>query len=194
MIAVGLTGNMGSGKSTVARIFLSLGVPVFNADIEARNVTADKRIVDQIFEIFGFSVQSPSGELDRKALASIVFADKSKLSQLNNLVHPLIWKRYQEWLNTQSSKKYIIHEAAILFESGLYKNVDKIIVVEAPRDIIISRTMLRDHISEDQVMARLNNQWPVEKMKQWADFVIINDYKQALLPQVLGIDQQLGNR
>lgn len=193
MITVGLTGNMGSGKSTVAHIFLSLGVPVFNADIEARNVTADKRIVDQISELFGPSVQSPSGELDRKTLASIVFTDKSKLSQLNNLIHPLIWKRYQDWLNAQSSKKYIIHEAAILFELGLYKNVDKIIVIEAPRDIIISRTMVRDHISEEQVIARLNNQWSVEKMKQWADFVIINDYKQALLPQVLEVDKQLSN-
>lgn len=194
MITVGLTGNMGSGKSTVARIFSTLGVPVFNADIEARIITTEKPVVNQISELFGPSIQSPSGELDRKALASIVFNDKGKLSQLNELIHPLIWKRYQEWLNEQSLKKYIIHEAAILFESGLYKKIDKIIVVEAPREIIISRSMARDHITEEQVVARLNNQWPVEKMKFFADFIVINDNKQALLPQVLNVNKQLSNQ
>lgn len=193
MITVGLTGNMGSGKSTVARIFLSLGIPVFDADNEARKITQSIEVAEQIAGLFGRELLKSTGEINRKALAGIVFNDGEKLKQLNELIHPLVWKHYQEWLNNHQDEKYIIHEAAILFESGLYKKVDKIILVEAPRKIIIKRAMQRDHITESQVVERLNNQWSVEKMKELADFVIINDNVQAVLPQVLEVHSKLKN-
>ena len=191
MITVGLTGNMGSGKSTVARIFLSLGIPVFNADNEARRITQSNEIAAQIAVLFGRKLLNSSGELDRKALAAIVFNDKQKLKQLNELIHPLVWENYISWLKENKSADYIIHEAAILFESGLYKHLDKIIVVDAPREVLIQRTIQRDHISEEQVQERLNNQWSTEKIKELADFVIINDNVNALLPQVIEIDKKL---
>lgn len=191
MITVGLTGNMGSGKSTVARIFLSLGIPVFNADNEARRITQSNEIAAQIAVLFGRKLLNSSGELDRKALAAIVFNDKQKLKQLNELIHPLVWENYISWLKENKSADYIIHEAAILFESGLYKHLDKIIVVDAPREVLIQRTIQRDHISEEQVQERLNNQWSTEKIKELADFVIINDNINALLPQVIEIDKKL---
>ena len=191
MITVGLTGNMGSGKSTVARIFLSLGIPVFNADNEARKITQSIDVAAQIAVLFGRKLLNSTGELDRKALAAIVFNDKQKLKQLNELIHPLVWENYISWLKENKSADYIIHEAAILFESGLYKHLDKIIVVDAPREVLIQRTIQRDHISEEQVQERLNNQWSTEKIKELADFVIINDNINALLPQVIEIDKKL---
>lgn len=191
MITVGLTGNMGSGKSTVARIFLSLGIHIFNADNEARKITQSIDVAAQIAVLFGRKLLNSTGELDRKALAAIVFNDKQKLKQLNELIHPLVWENYISWLKENKSADYIIHEAAILFESGLYKHLDKIIVVDAPREVLIQRTIQRDHISEEQVQERLNNQWSTEKIKELADFVIINDNINALLPQVIEIDKKL---
>lgn len=189
MTTLGLTGNMGSGKSTVARIFSILGVPVFSADNEAREITKESEIVRQIGKKFGNGVIDLTGSLNRKALAAIVFNDKSALAELNELIHPLVWKRYQDWLGKHSGASYIIHEAAILFEAGLAGKFDKVIFIDAPRNVLIDRAMMRDKLTKEQVEERLDSQWPPEKLKELADYVIVNDNYRAVLPRVLEIDE-----
>ena len=190
MIKVGITGGIGSGKSIICEVFKQLKVPVYNADVEAKNIiNTDIAVQKRIKEKFGPSVFSDN-ELNRKKLAEIVFNDSSALTKLNNIVHPVVNLHFQNWLKQQESP-YILKEAAILFESGTYKNMDYIITVDAPEKLRIERVMKRDGISEAEVKKRMKHQISEEEKIKLSDFIIYNDDRQLVLPQVLDLHKKL---
>ncbi len=192
MIKVGLTGNIGSGKSTVAAVFETLGVPVYHADAESKKFLSHKAVIDSILKKFGDKVFDEKG-INRKKLAALVFNDEQALSFLNSLLHPLVREDFERWTTAQTSAPYIIQEAAILFESGFYKMFDKVISVTSPEKLAIARVMARDGISEKDVLMRMRNQWSSEKKKELSDFVINNDGSALVIPQILDIHNQLAH-
>jgi dephospho-CoA kinase len=194
MLKVGLTGNIGSGKTLVAGIFSTLGVPVFHADIEAREQFEAENIRIKIREVFGPGVFSSTGEVLRPALAEIVFNDPDLLGKLNSIIHPGVIKDYQQWLLKHSGASYTLYEAAILFESGHYREMDVIICVTAPEQLRIRRVMERDHITQQEVMKRMANQWEEERKIVLSDFVIKNDESEMLIKQVMEIHKKLIQR
>lgn len=191
MLQVGLTGNIGSGKTTVCKVFENLGVPVFYADLEARKIMERKAVIERVVETFGQAVRDGEGKLDRKALAGMVFSDREKLALLNAIVHPLVRKKYLEWVDENRNPFYVIEEAAILFESGMTDHFDKIIVVAAPLALRIARVMQRDGLSREEVLHRAANQFEEDMLVTRADYVIHNDDRQLVVPRVLTIDQSL---
>lgn len=190
MIKVGLTGNIGSGKSLVAGIFEVLGVPVYHADAEAKRMLEDPVIIGEVTALFGDGVLA-EGQIDRKKLATIVFNDKIALDKLNGIVHPYVRKDLERWIGRQEGQPYILQEAAILFESGFNAFFDKIIVVTCPVDVAITRVMKRDNAGESDVRARMANQWPEQKKADMADYLINNDGAELVIPQVLKIHKEL---
>lgn len=190
MIKVGLTGNIGSGKSTVASVFETLGVPVFHADVEAKKILSGKEVIDLLVNEFGSSILSGS-LIDRGALAKIVFKDKDALTTLNSIIHPRVRKSLISWMETKQDYKYIIQEAAILFESGFNKFFDKTIVVSCPEEIAIRRVIERDGVDENDVKARIQNQWSEQRKVELADFVINNDGTRLVIPEVIEIHKIL---
>jgi len=190
MIKVGLTGNIGSGKSTVARVFEILGVYVYHADSEAKKFLDDSSVQNSLQKQFGQEIFDGSA-IDRKKLADLVFNDKPALDYLNSLLHPLVRKNFERWISNRSNHPYIIQEAAILFESGFYKMFDKVITVVSTPGQAVKRVMLRDNVSEEEVIGRLKNQWAAEKKKELSDFVIYNDNSKLIIPQVIDIHRQL---
>jgi len=191
MKTLGITGGIGSGKSTVAKVFMQLGIPVFFADIEAAKlIIQNKNLQNKIIKNFGEEIHW-DGIIDRKKLAKIVFADKNKLEILNNIVHPAVKASFERWTKNNSNSPYIIKEAAILFEAGSDKGLDKIITVVAPAELRIKRVMKRDNVSKKDVEKRMKNQWSDEKKIKLSDFVITNDDKQLVIPQVLEIHKKI---
>lgn len=188
---IGLTGGIGSGKSFVAEIFRQLGVPVFASDDAGREVqNSDPEVQQAIRNLLG-EVFLPSGSLDRKKVAEIVFTDAEKLRQLNEIVHPAVRKRFAEFCEANGNAPYVINEAAILFETGIYKSLDGTILVTAPDAIRIQRVMQRDNVTEAEVKLRMQKQWPDMKKVPLAQWTIVNDGKLPLLKQVLKIHNQL---
>jgi len=194
MIRIGLTGNIGTGKSTVARIFEILGVPVYHADKRAREILESDKVTEQIASLFGKQVLNTMLQVDRKALASIVFNDKDKLAKLNKLIHPLVEKDFLQWCDNHADQKYILHEAAILFESGFDRLFDANILITAPEELCITRVVARDGITEEMVSDRILNQWPQDKKLPLADYVVVNDEVLMVTPQVLAIHKEILNR
>jgi dephospho-CoA kinase len=190
MTRIGLTGGIGSGKSTVAQIFEVLGIPVFYADDEAKKIlNEDEDLKKQIIKNFG-AASYTDGKLNRSYIASIVFNDKAKLDLLNSLTHPATMKRGEEWMNKQTTP-YAIHEAALVFEANVKERLDYVIGVFSPEELRIKRVMERDAISCDEVMKRINRQMNEDEKMKLCDFVLINDEQQLLLPQVLKLHEQL---
>jgi dephospho-CoA kinase len=190
MKVIGLTGGIGSGKSTVARVFNTLGVPVFDADTEAKKLyTEDPTLLPEVVKIFGPQILNADGSLNREALAAIVFSDAEALKQLNALVHPRVGKRFQKWKEKQPGPA-VIREAAILFESGSHSDCDEVVIVTAPENLRIERVMKRNAIAADEVRARMARQWTEEQLLQQANAVIQNDEKTLVLPQVLAIAEK----
>ena len=188
---IGLTGGIGSGKSTVARIFEMLQIPVYFADDRGKALMVeDPKLKQGIIELFGPEAYSEAGALDRKIIGSLVFSDKSLLKKLESLVHPVVFEDSMKWHDSQNSP-YTIKEAALLFESNSYKDLDRIIVVEAPEEIRINRVIKRDQTTPEAVKQRMANQLPQEEKVARADFVIHNDGLQLLIPQVLAIHQAI---
>jgi len=190
MIKVGLTGNIGSGKSTVARVFEILGIPVYHADTEAKKLLSDDGVQDMLLKEFGNEVFE-NGTVNRKKLANLVFNSKEALNFLNSLIHPLVRKDFENWTAVHWEFPYIIQEAAILFESGFYKMFDRVITVTSSREQAVSRVVARDGVSEKDVLNRMKNQWSSERKQKLADFVINNDESELVIPQVLNINRQL---
>ena len=184
MKVIGLTGGIGSGKSTVARKFNELGVPVYIADDRAKSLMVkNPEIIKGIVKIFGDEAYL-DGQLNRAFIAGQVFSDKSLLQKLNNIVHPAVEKDFQSWIleESKSSAKYVIKEAAILFENGGYKKCDYTILVTAPKEERIQRVIERDHTNRQAVLDRIKNQWSDSKKVLLADFVIRNmDLKKTSL-------------
>lgn len=195
MIKVGLTGGIGSGKSTVAAIFETLGIPVSYADLEAKRLmNEDAGLRAAIIGQFGAGAYA-NGELNRKYLAERVFSDPAKLELLNSLVHPATIREGEQWMQgLQNRTPYAIREAALLFETSAAGHLDFIIGVSAPATLRIHRTMQRDHTTREDVLKRMKNQIEEDIKMRLCDAVIRNDERQALLPQVLEIHQQLLKR
>jgi dephospho-CoA kinase len=190
MIKVGITGNIGSGKSTVCRIFKTLGIPVFFADIEARMLYFDTDVIKKVKDAFG-EVVFKQGEVDTKALAKIVFSDKEALKKINGIIHPAVMKRYEEWLLQHKDAPYTLHEAAVLFENGLQDIFDKIICITAPEQVRLNRVVERDDVPPEDVFKRMKNQWDDGKKAAMSDYVIVNDGKRFLIPQIMKIHNDL---
>jgi dephospho-CoA kinase len=193
-LLVGITGGIGSGKSTVARIFSILGIPIYYADERAKWLMAnDPKLKKQIQDNFGSESYSEDGILNRSFLASQVFSDEEKVKTINGLVHPAVKADFENWANAQTAP-YVLKEAALLFEIGSYKDLDKVINVSSPIRIRISRVLMRDpHRNEKQVNDIIDKQLPDEEKNKLADFVIKNTDNKLLIPQVLEIHRQLLN-
>lgn len=188
MLRVGLTGGIGSGKSTVANIFKVLGIPVFDADSEAKKLMEeDSSLVNSIKKEFG-EESFFNGKLNRKYLAGIVFNDSFKLEKLNALVHPVTLARADEWMQQQTSP-YIIKEAALMFESSASAGVDVVVGVYAPQALRIHRTMQRNGLSREDVLARMSKQIDEDIKMRLCDDVLVNDEQQLLIPQVLKLHE-----
>lgn len=172
MKIVGLTGGIGSGKSTVAGFFKSLGVPVYVADDEAKKLMQSQVISEKIKGLFG-DLAYAEGLLNREYIAKLVFNDDSLLTQLNKIVHPAVRQHFKEWVEKQDTS-YIIQEVAILFENGLEKNCDLTILVTAPLEERIRRVLQRDKTTVEDILSRMKKQWPDRKKLELADFVIHN--------------------
>ncbi len=192
MFRIGLTGGIGSGKTTVAKIFEVLGIPVYYADDAAKRLmNTDPLLKEEIIKNFGEPAYA-NAELDRKYMASVVFNDKAKLELLNSLTHPATIRDAEAWMKKQSTA-YIIKEAALIFESGADKTLDHVIGVYAPLPLRIKRTMTRDRITEEEVLKRINRQMDEEEKMKRCDFVIVNNEDQMLLPQVLSLHKKFSS-
>lgn len=186
MKRIGLTGGIGSGKSTVARVFKLLGVPVYPSDERAKWLMEhDPELKRNIIAAFGSEI-SPGGQIDRQKLAELVFPDAEKLKQLNALVHPAVALDFEYWCNRQQAA-FIIKEAAIIFETGIDRQLDGVIVVAAPDELRIRRVMERSGISEQAVRQRMQQQWPQEELVKRAGWLIKNDETTLLIPHILAI-------
>lgn len=186
-LQIGITGGIGSGKSTVCRIFRVLGVPVYDADSRAKFLMAtDGILTSQIKKEFGV-LSYRDDEVDREFLAQAVFQDKKKLELLNSLIHPRVAQDYERWVGEQKSD-YVLKEAALLFEAKSHLTLDKIIVVHAPEELRINRVLQRDpHRTRPQVSDIMKNQLQDEEKLKLADFNIVNDESRLVTPQVLDL-------
>lgn len=187
----GLTGSIGSGKTTVSKVFEALGIPVFQADESGRRMLESPLVKKKLYSRFGSEILTEEGLVNRSALASRVFQDKASLALLNSWIHPLVMADYQCWQQLHHDAPYCIHEAAILIESGLSRQFEYLIVVTAPVETRIQRVMQRDGLSRNQVNQRILNQLSDEERLQYADFQIKNDGNEMILEQVLRIHQQI---
>ena len=191
MLKVGLTGSIGSGKSTIAGVFRILGIPVYGSDEEAKKILDLPEVVTMVAGRFGPEVLTSEGLVNRKALAAKVFSNPDELNWLNSVIHPRVRNHFTEWIARQEPVPYILQEAAIIYESGFSAFFDKIIVVAAPVEERISRVIRRDNMSRQEVRDRIDKQWPEERKLEQADYVIFNgDHSQAI-PQVLEIHGHL---
>jgi dephospho-CoA kinase len=191
-LQIGITGGIGSGKSLVCKIFNMLGAPTYDADSRAKMVmTTDGILVDAIKKEFGVLSYDAKGVLNREYLANRVFNQPDKLKHLNELVHPRVALDYEHWVGSQADVKYVLKEAALLFESGSYQSLDKIIVVTAPETLRVQRVLVRDpHRSIEQTKEIIRNQLAEEEKIKRADYVIANDETTLLIPQVLKLHLQ----
>jgi dephospho-CoA kinase len=191
-LLVGITGGIGSGKSTVCKLFSLLGVPVYTADDRAKwLMNHDSPLKEKILEVFGSESYLSNGELNRAYLAASVFSNPEKVATLNALVHPAVRKDFMDWVSQQSAP-YLIKEAALLFETGAAKELDCVINVSSPLRVRMARVLLRDpHRTEEQVNQIIDQQLPDEEKNERADFSIKNADNKLLLPQVIALHEQL---
>ncbi|MFA8300716.1 MAG: dephospho-CoA kinase [Hyphomicrobiales bacterium] len=191
MIKVGLTGTIGSGKSTIAKVFENLNIPIFFADSEAKACYFDDEVKAKIIQLLGEDSYKSENKLNTEYISNKAFNNKELLAQLSNIIHPAVQERYQRFIKNNISSHYTIMEAAILHESGSYKNFDYIITVTAPIDIRVQRVIQRENCSEQEVLNRIDKQWSDEKKLNNSDFSIINDGQKPVIPQVLDIHNKL---
>lgn len=192
MLKIGITGNIGSGKTTICKLFELLSAPVFYADFYGKKVMAeDLVLVKAIRSTFGAEAYFADGSLNRKYISNIVFKNEAELEKLNALVHPAVFRAFDEWTIQFNTKNYVLKEAAVLFESGSDKQCDKTIVVAASLVVRVQRVMQRDQLTEAEVLRREEKQMPQQEKEAKADFVIYNDPQMMIIPQVLEIHRQL---
>jgi len=195
MLKVGITGGIGSGKTTVAGIFKSLGIPTFHSDDEAKKCySTHPEVQHEIVELLGSEAYDESGRPNFGFIAERVFADEPLLKKVNALIHPLVTQQFEYWCKTQQHALYVLKEAAILVETGASKVLDALVVVEAPEELRIERVMRRSYQRRESVEARIRSQVAIHDALELADFRIVNDGKHALIPQVLSIHAQLIER
>ena len=190
LLKIGLTGGIGSGKSTAAQIFELLGIPVYYADKEAKRLmNEDHALRSDIVKNFGERAY-PDDVLDRKYISSVVFSDPVKLEQLNAIVHPATKRDSESWMQKQTTP-YGIHEAALIFEANVNERLDYVIGVSAPQELRIKRAMQRDNVTHEEIIKRMNRQLDEKTKMEKCDFILINDEQQLLIPQVLDLHQKL---
>jgi len=190
MKKIGITGGIGSGKTTVSEIFKLLGVAVFHADEEARNLqNSDPQIISSLIELFGVHIYSPNGILNRKKLANIIFNDAKAIARVNAIIHPAVRQNFLKWAEDQYDAPYVLYEAAILLESGYSSDFDKNILILADENVRIERVMRRDHKSAALIMLRIKNQMTdIQKIKM-VDYTIENNDAELLFPRILELDK-----
>lgn len=190
MLKIGITGGIGSGKSTVSRIFELLGVPVYYADDRAKDIMVrDPELAAQVKHHFGEEMYDAEGALNRKLLGNIVFNDKDKLALLNSLVHPATIRDSDNWA-LQQHTPYVLKEAALLFETESFHHLDKVIAVFAPQPLRVHRVMKRDNVTRNEVLARIYKQIDETIKMKLSDYVIYNDEQHMVIPQVLALHKQ----
>jgi len=190
MKKIGITGGIGSGKTYISKVFTSLGIPVFNADVESKKLmTTSKILMELVKAEFGEGIYT-NHNLNKEKLASIVFSDKIKLEKLNSLVHPIVKAEFEKWCAKQTSD-YVIKEAAILFESKANIGLDAVICVSAPLELRIKRSMERDNSTEKEIKNRIENQISQEEKENLSDYIIVNDEKEMLLSQIIKLHKLL---
>jgi dephospho-CoA kinase len=189
---IGLTGGIGSGKTTLVNYMESLGIPVFIADEEAKKAMQSPHVLEEVKTSFGNSIFE-NGQLNRQQLASIVFSNPDKLKELNSIIHPEVKRLFAIWLDQHKKVPFVVYEAAILFESGSYQNCDYIITVTAPLEDRITRVMQRDNCSRAQVLQRINAQWTDEERAAKSNFVIDNTTAQSAKNEIDNILKILKN-
>lgn len=188
---IGLTGGIGAGKSVAAKIFATLGIPIFDSDRAGKDLLEkDTEVRRKVVDIFGDKAYV-KGTPDRKYLAGIVFSDPDMREKLNAIIHPSVRRAFRDFADEHASAPYVINEAAILIETGAYEQLDALILVTAPEDVRIERVTKRDGVTAEEVRKRMGAQWPEEKKRGYAQYVIENDGVQALIPAVLKIHRAL---
>ena len=191
MLKIGITGNIGGGKTTISKVFEVLGIPVFYADNAAKNVmVTDAALMESIKTSFGNASYFDDGTLNRKHIASIVFNDEKKLAVLNSLVHPAVFRAFDSWAQQVIDAPYVMKEAALLFESDSYKMCDYSIMVTAPLELRIKRVIHRDGLTRNEIESRNSKQFSEERKTELANFVVHNDDTELVIPQVLALHQQ----
>ncbi len=188
---VGLTGGIGAGKSVAGKFWKLLGIPVFNADDEAKGILATSaKVKSAVIALLGEAAYA-NGVPDRAFIASAVFGNDALLKALNAIIHPAVGEAYAHWVVRNADAPYVIKEAAILFELGQQEAYDFMVLVTAPEDLRIERVMERNSLEREEVLRRIHAQWPDEKKEKLADAIILNDDEKAIIPQVLHIDTRI---
>ena len=190
MIKIGITGGIGSGKTLISSVIEHIGYPVFYSDIEAKIILEkDQKVKSDMVELFGEDIYILN-KLNRQLLSNLLFSNKLLIEKVNSIVHPIVRLKFDEW---SKSKKIpiVFNEAAILFETGAYKNFDASILVVAPQEVRLGRVMLRDGLSKEQIISRINNQWLDEDKINLATYVISNDGSEPILYQVENVIDNL---
>ncbi len=191
MMIVGVTGGIGSGKTTVCKVFRALGIPVYDADQAAKDLyDRDPELLRSVRDAFGDAILDPEGKLDRKKMAELVFGDPEKLQLLNSLVHPRVRADFRKWAKLQTHAPYVIREAAILFESGTHKDCDKVITVTAPVELRMQRVRQRDQRSEEEIRRMMERQWTDDEKVRRSDAVLVNDERDLLVPRIVALHQE----
>lgn len=184
---VGLTGGIGSGKTTVAKLFEVMGCAIYNSDDRAKELYFNASVKKDVINLLGKEVYKSDTEIDRDYISKKVFADTTLLHQLNNIIHPAVKSDFEEFVKQFPSDKIIVKETALLFETGIYKTIDYSILVTAPTQLKIERVMKRNGSKKEEIEKRINAQWSDEQKTSLANFVIENDNTKALIPQVLEV-------
>lgn len=188
MLKIGITGGIGSGKSTICHFFRLLGVPVFEADPEAKKIMNQSPVIrSKLRMLFGNDIYLANQTIDRKKLAGLIFNSPPLLEEVNSIVHPEVRKHFFDWCDKQNSP-YIVHEAAILFESGFYRMMDQTILVTAPLEERIRRVLARENTTEEDIRNRISKQWPDEEKMKLATYILKNNNEELLLPRLIELD------
>jgi len=187
---VGLTGGIGSGKSTVALVLTAIGIPVFDADSEAKKLYNLPEVQEQVEGYFGKDIFS-DGKLEKQKLAELVFSSPEKLKHLESILYPALENAFKQWQSKYSDAPYLVKEAAVMLEKGSYKEMDKIILVTADKDLRIERVMKRSQLERSEVEARMKEQWTDDEKREFIDFEILNDEKSSLVKKVWAVHQKI---
>lgn len=192
MIKVGLTGGIGSGKTYLANIFSHLGIPIYYSDDRTKSLYKNNpQLKSNLISEFGHQVYLPSGEINKDFLRKIIFDSPGLRTKINQIVHPFVIADFQKWYNLQKNVPYILKESALLFETNLFKTLNKTILIKASNELKIKRLKKRDNLSVSEIQQKMATQLSDTEKTKKADFVIFNDEKKLLLPQILTIHKQL---